>query len=215
MYGRLIPSGRCSLILDTMEPAADTPAAEPRGGAPRLFGGFGIDALGAGAVLLGGTIFLLSFAPAHYQVYLAIHILAALVWVGGDVTLTTLGIVFERRQEGETLAALGRLGTWIGTRVYTPALFVVIAFGIALMEEGDLDWGQFWVIFALIGWAVAGSIGIGFVGPELGRIDEAARAHGPQSEEVARRVKRLFTIFRFDTALLMLIVLDMAAKPFA
>jgi len=49
----------------------------------------------------------------------------------------------------------------------------------------------------------------------LGRIDEAARAHGPDSEEVARRVKRLFMIFRFDTALLILIVLDMSAKPFA
>ena len=55
--------------------------------------------------------------------------------MGGDVTLTTLGIVFERRQDGETLAALGRMGTWIGTRVYTPALFVVIAFGIAVMHE--------------------------------------------------------------------------------
>ena len=54
---------------------------------------------------------------------------------------------------------------------------------------------------------------MGFVGPELGRIDEAARTHGPESEEVARRVKRLFAIFRFDTALLILIVLDMATRP--
>jgi len=30
---------------------------------------------------------------------------------------------------------------------------------------------------------------------------------------VRRRVRRLFTIFRFDTALLILIVLDMTAKP--
>jgi hypothetical protein len=30
---------------------------------------------------------------------------------------------------------------------------------------------------------------------------------------VRRRVQRLFTIFRFDTALLILIVLDMTAKP--
>ncbi len=137
------------------------------------------------------------------------------VWVGGDITLTTLGIVFERRGDGETLGALGRMGTWIGTRVYTPTLFVVIGFGIALMHEADLDWGQFWVIFGLIGWAIAACVGIGFVGPELGRIDEAARTHGPDSPEVGRRVKRLFMIFRFDTALLVLIVIDMTAKPFA
>jgi uncharacterized membrane protein len=194
-----------------MEPAAEAP---PRS-VPRLFGGFGIDTLVAGAFLLVFAVIFLSFAPFTYQVYKAIHVVAAVIWVGGDVTLTTLGIVFERRKEGETLAALGRMGTWIGTRVYTPILFVVIAFGIALMDEGDIDWGQFWVIFALIGWAAAGTIGIGFVGPELGRIDEAARTHGPQSEQVMSRVKRLFMIFRFDTAVLILIVIDMSAKPFA
>ena len=191
-----------------MEPAANVPPA-----APRAFGGFGVDTLAAAVVLLVGAIVLLSQAPFTYQIYLAVHVIAAVVWVGGDITLTTLGIVFERRQEGETLAALGRMGAWVGTRIYTPALFVVIAFGVALMHEGDRDWGQFWVIFGLIGWVLAAVIGVGFVGPELGRIDEAARAHGPDSEEVAMRVKRLFMIFRFDTVLLILIVLNMAAKP--
>jgi uncharacterized membrane protein len=191
-----------------MEPTVNAPKA-----APKLFGGFGIDTLLAGLVLLVGSILFLSLAPFTFQIYLAIHVIAAVVWVGGDVTLTMLGIVFERRGEGDTLAALGRMGTWVGTRVYTPALFVVIAFGIALMHEGNIDWGQFWVIFGLIGWAIAGTVGVAFVGPELGRIDEAARTHGPDSEEVGRRVKRLFMIFRFDTALLILIVLDMTAQP--
>jgi len=195
-----------------MEPEQTVEA--PRG-APRLFGGFGVDTLLAGIILLAATVFLLSYAPGKYQIYLAVHVVAAVIWVGGDVTLTTLGIVFERRQEGEVLAALGRMGTWIGTRVYTPILFIVIAFGIATMHETHYGYNHFWVIFGLIGWAVATCLGIGFVGPELGRIDQAARTHGPQSPEVMARVKRLFMIFRFDTALLILIVLDMAAKPFA
>ena len=88
-----------------------------------------------------------------------------------------------------------------------------LGFGIALVEKANLDWGQFWIVFALVGWSLATTIGILFVGPELGRIDRAAQESGPESAEVARRVKRLFTIFRFDTALLMLVVLDMAAKP--
>ena len=183
--------------------------------APRLFGGFGVDTLAAGLLLLVGAIVLLSFAPGTYQIYVAIHVIAAVVWVGGDITLTTLGIVFERRQDGETLAALGKMGAWIGVKVYTPALFVVIAFGIALMREGNWDWGQFWVIFGLVGWVITAVVGVGFVGPELGRIDEAAQKHGPTSPEVAARVKRLFMIFRFDTVLLILIVINMAAKPFA
>ena len=181
--------------------------------AARPFGGLGVDTILAGALLFAGAILFLALAPSAYYAYLAIHILSAVIWVGGDVTLTVLGIVFERRGEGATLGALGRMGAWIGTRVYTPTLVVTLVFGIILMQTGNFDWGQFWVIFALVGWTIAALVGVGFVGPELGRIDEAARMHGPDSPEVAMRVKRLFMIFRFDTVLLLLIVVNMAAKP--
>src|SRR2546426_1073051 len=105
--------------------------ADPPKGAPRLLGGFGIDSLAAGLFLLAGAIVFLSYAPFTYQIYLAVHVTAAVIWVGGDITLTTLGIVFERRHEGDTLAALGRMGARIGTRVYPPALFIVIVLDMA------------------------------------------------------------------------------------
>jgi len=167
----------------------------------------------AAFLLIAGMIVFLWFAPGSYQIYLALHVIAIVIWVGGDVTLTTLGIVFERRADGETLAALGKMGAWIGTRVYTPVLFAAFGLGVALVEKGNWGWSTFWIDFAIAGWAVAAAVGVGFVGPELGRIDRAAATHGPDSPEVFRRVKRLFTIFRFDTALLILIVLDMTAKP--
>jgi uncharacterized membrane protein len=167
----------------------------------------------AGIVLIAGTIVFLWYAPAAYQVYLALHIVAVVIWAGGDVTLTTLGIVFERKGDGEALAQLGKMGAWIGTRVYTPTLFAVFALGCVLVEKGHWGWSTFWIDFAIIGWGIASVVGVAFVGPELGRIDRAAAAHGPDSAEVGRRVKRLFTVFRFDTALLLLIVIDMAAKP--
>jgi uncharacterized membrane protein len=172
-----------------------------------------MSALLAGLVLIVGAIVLLWFAPGSYEVYKALHVIAIVIWVGGDITLTTLGIVFERRRDGETLAAIGKVGGWIGVHVYTPALFAAFAFGVALIQKGGLSWGTFWIDFALVGWAIAAAVGVGFVGPELGRIDHAAQEFGPDSAEVQRRVARLFTIFRFDTAMLILIVLDMTAKP--
>ena len=169
--------------------------------------------LAAAALLVAGTVLFLWYAPSSYDVFKALHVISIVVWVGGDVTLTTLGIVFERRRDGEALAQLGKLGAWIGVHVYTPALFAVLGFGIALMQKGEWPWDLFWVDFALAGWAIAAIVGVAFVGPELGRIDRAARQFGPESAEVRRRVRRLFTVFRFDTALLVLIVIDMTAKP--
>ena len=77
-------------------------------------GGLGVDTFSRGPPVRRRDP-LLALAPSAYYAYLAIHILSAVIWVGGDVTLTVLGIVFERRGEGETLGALGRMGAWIGT----------------------------------------------------------------------------------------------------
>ena len=167
----------------------------------------------AGALYIAVAIVFLWFAPASYQIYLALHIAAVVVWVGGDLTLTTLGVVFERKKDAEALAQLGKMGGWIGPHVYTPALFAVLGLGIALVEKGHWGWNHFWIDFALAGWGVTAAVGVGFVGPELGRIGRAAEELGPQSPEVGRRVKRLFMIFRYQTALLAMIVIDMAAKP--
>jgi uncharacterized membrane protein len=192
-----------------MEPTTGTPSSA----AEMPKSPWSLSTLLAALVLLAAIIVFLSFAPGTYHVYLALHVIASVIWAGGDLTLTTLGIRFERLQDGPTLAALGKMGTWIGTRVYTPASIAAMAFGIALMVEGDLDWSQFWVVYGIVGWTTAFAVGAGFVGPELGRIDQAAQQHGPESEEVRRRVRRLFAIFRFDTALLTSIVIVMAAKP--
>ncbi len=171
------------------------------------------DLVVAGLLLLAGTCVFLAWAPDTLYILVALHILSVVMWVGGDITLTTLGIVFEQKRDGPTLAALGRMGGWIGTRVYTPGLFMTFGFGVALIEKYGYPWTDFWVVFGIVGWSIAATVGISFVGPELGRIDKAAQEFGPESAEVGRRVRRLFAIFRFDTALLILIVLDMAAKP--
>jgi len=167
----------------------------------------------AGAILAAAAILFLALAPGTYQILLALHVLGVVIWVGGDVTLTTLGVVFERKRDGEALATLGKLGGWIGPKLYTPVLFAVFGLGIALVEKGNWGWNHFWIDFAIAGWGVTATLGIAFIGPELGRIGALAGEIGPDAPEVGRRVNRLFMIFRGQTVTLMLIVLDMVAKP--
>ena len=105
------------------------------------------------------------------------------------------------------------MGTWIGTRVYTPALFVVFAFGAAMMQKGGYDWwGVFWIDFALVGWAIAASSGSASSAPSSGASTRPRRSTGPTRPRSPARAAALL-VFRFDTALLILIVIDMVAKP--
>jgi len=101
----LLRPSRIASYCEAVEPIREAPR-----GSPQLLGGFTLDTLAAGLLVLFGAIVFLAVAPYTYNIYLGIHVLAAVTWVGGDITLTTLGIVFERRSEGETLGALGRMG---------------------------------------------------------------------------------------------------------
>src|SRR5204862_4027993 len=144
------PVQRASRLIRPPQSVIDPHMAETVTEAPPVRSAFtpiGTDALVAGILLMAGVIVLLWYAPASYQIYLALHILALTAWVGGDITLTTLGIVFEAKKDGAALGELGKMGGWIGTRVYTPAVFLAFGFGVALMEKSPLrpQWDQFWV----------------------------------------------------------------------
>lgn len=168
----------------------------------------------AGLLLLAGTIVILAFAPGTYNILLALHVIAAVVWVGGGLTLAILALVAERTKDDEGIIAIGKQAEWIGLRVFTPASFIVLGVGIALAAKGDWSYGEFWLTAGLVGWALSAMIGIFFITPEAKRLNALAASQGMQHPETQARLKRILTIARFDVALLVLIVLDMAAKPF-
>jgi uncharacterized membrane protein len=170
--------------------------------------------LGAGLALLAGTIVVLSFAPGAYNIYLAFHVVAAVIWVGGALALGILALVADRKDDDEAMIAIGKQAEWIGMRVFTPAAFVVLAFGFALAAEGDWSFGDFWLLAGLIGWGLSAALGILFLSPEAKRLNALAAERGMKHPETQARLRRILAISRIDLAILTLIVLDMAAKPF-
>ena len=55
----------------------------------------GVSALLAGLVLIVVSIVLLWYAPGSYSIYKALHVVAIVIWVGGDVTLTGRTRIWE------------------------------------------------------------------------------------------------------------------------
>jgi uncharacterized membrane protein len=168
----------------------------------------------AGLILLVGTIIVLSFAPNSYAILLAIHVVAAVAWVGGALTLAILALVAERTKDDAGMIAVGKQAEWIGMRVFTPASLIVLGFGIAVALDGNWSFGEFWLTAGLVGWALSAAIGIVFLAPEAKRLNALAATQGLDHPETQARLKRILLIARFDVVVLVLVVLDMAAKPF-
>ena len=148
-----------------------------------------------------------------YELLKFLHILAAIVWVGGNVTLQLLTVLVLRSGDGPRRAALGRESEWIGTRVFTPVSGILLLLGILLVLEGDWSWGEPFVSGGLLIWLVSLVIGLAFLGPESGRIGNLVKAEGPESPAVRARIDRVLLVSRLDLILLVIAVFLMVAKP--
>jgi uncharacterized membrane protein len=190
-----------------MEPTLAGAAAPADARAGRL-------TLAAGLILLVGSIVFLWQAAAAYDVYKALHVAFAVIWVGGGVGVTITGVLAERTNDPRELAVIVKYAEKLGQRVFTPSGVIVFAFGIAMVEKGDLGWGVFWLDFALVVWALSFVVGAGYLGPTAKKIHRAYEASGGAlTPEITALQKRVLTVVRFDAVLLLLIVLDMTAKP--
>ena len=150
-----------------------------------------------------------------YKWFLAIHILAAVVWVGSDVAIQILTIRGKRSGESSYLAHLATEIEWYGTRVLLPSSLTIVIFGFLLINQSDgaYDLGDFFVGFAFAVWIFSFLIGLLFLGPESGRIGKLLLERGTGDPEYQRRLSRLFLTSRIELLLLILVVLDMAVKP--
>ena len=195
-----------------METPATGSTAEGRGSNTPTYG-----ILGAVAVI--GVIFAFSgsaLLPNNwYALFKAVHVLFAVIWVGGGVGIMIHAIRAQNARDPEGIVIVAKQAAFMGEKVFAPVGLVTFLMGIAMMINTSWGWGHFWVIFGLLGYAATFSVGIGILSPLAKKIDESAAANGPTHPETLALIDRIMTIARVDIAVLMLVVIDMVTKPFA
>lgn len=140
-----------------------------------------------------------------------IHVLAATAAVG-----TNIGAVFWLRAGGrdpDRLAfAIGGIRR-LDKKLAIPAFGVLFLSGVLMVMLGLYDFGQGWIVLAIVlylGLAVAGAT---VMGPALRRVlREAERDPNSEAFVAAERTSMRYTIA--SLAVLILIVILMVAKPF-
>jgi uncharacterized membrane protein len=148
-----------------------------------------------------------------YSVLLFIHILGAIVWVGGSVSLQVLGMRVRASGDPHRLAALASDAEWMGTRLYSSAAGVVLLAGIALVFTGSWSFNQLWIVLGLAAFAFSFIIGATVVGPTAKKLGERLASHGPEDSEAQSSIQKIFLVSRIELAVLIFIIFDMAVKP--
>ena len=72
-------------------------------------------------------------AVATYETYLLLHVVAAVVWLGGGLTLSILGTRIAKQRDASRMVAFARDAEWVGNHVFVPAGLLVLLFGFPLL----------------------------------------------------------------------------------
>jgi len=147
-----------------------------------------------------------------YEWLLAIHILMAIIWVGGGITGQIL-LSRMRNADGPRMVKTAADLEWIGMHVYLPASLILLLAGIFMVIEAQWGFTTPWVLIGLIGFGVTLVTGAAFLGPQIKKIHAAVEEKGPEDPGVQAQMARLFVLSRIDLAVLVLVVIDMAVKP--
>ena len=149
-----------------------------------------------------------------YNVLLFVHILAAIVWVGGALTIDVLASRAVRSGDPSRIGTMSREAGFVGQRIIAPTSVVLLAMGLWMVAVNDA-WtiGQAWIIIALVVFGLTFLAGALFFGPESGRLEKAIAERGADDPEVHRRFRRIMAVSRLDLVLLILVVADMVFKP--
>ena len=147
-----------------------------------------------------------------YLILLYLHIICAVIWVGGAFFSQLLALRVERSTDPADLPKLGRNLEFLGLRVFLPASIVLFLAGVGMVLQ-QWSFGQTWVAVSMGLWllsVIAGSI---YIGPRTKKIAELFEAEGPTSTAARALMSRIFLVSRLELLSFAVIIAMMVFKP--
>jgi uncharacterized membrane protein len=148
-----------------------------------------------------------------YELFLTVHILGAIAWIGSGFLLLVLANGAARATDGEALGRIIDETAHLGTRLFIPASLVTLAMGIALTIEGSWGFDRLWIMLGLTGFLATFITGAAIMKPRGDAIAALRRRHGHMTPEATYQARRMLVLGRTDYFVLALVVVDMAIKP--
>jgi uncharacterized membrane protein len=148
-----------------------------------------------------------------YELWLLLHLVAVIIWLGAGTAIDLLWMRAERTRDPAEMAKMGEFQEWLALRLFIPASLGALLFGVALVLESPWAFSDLWIALGLLGFAATFLIGLLYLRPQGERMGAIIAQHGPGSPEARRHGKKLLVIARVQLLTLFLVVADMVLKP--
>jgi uncharacterized membrane protein len=151
-------------------------------------------------------------AVTLYDWLLFLHVVAAMVWVGGIVALNVLATQVLRSGGAEAVARFTGSLRFVGPVMLAPSVVTLLAFGIWMVADSEAwDFGQRWIQLGLGLLVLAFVVGAAFQSRSALGAQKAASAGN--EVEALRQLRRWAWGMRLILVLLLVGTWDMVVKP--
>jgi uncharacterized membrane protein len=147
-----------------------------------------------------------------YQVLVFIHIVCAVIWVGGSFFAQLLALRAQRANDPAVLPLIGRQIEYLGMRVFLPASIILFIAG-AIMVSQAYSFGDTWVAVSMGLWLLSVIAGALYIGPRTKKIAELFEAEGPASPGARNLMGKVFLVSRLELLSFAIILVMMVFKP--
>jgi len=147
-----------------------------------------------------------------YHLLLYVHVICAVIWVGGAFFLQLLAIRAESSTDITEIPRLTRTIEAIGNRVFVPAAGLLLLSGGA-MTVSSWSFGRTWIAVSVALWVVSAVAGAVYLAPRLKKAVRLFDAEGPDSPRARLLIERMFLVSRLELISFAAILALMVFKP--
>jgi putative copper export protein len=141
---------------------------------------------------------------------LFLHVLGAVAWVGGGLTIILVAMATMRRADPAAVADFGRTMAYVGPRLFAPSVAIVAITGVwMVLTISAWDFTQLWVLIGIGCLVVAFGIGAGYIA----RIGIALGRPTADETQAATLLRRWINAYLVVLAVLVVAIWDMTVKP--
>ena len=147
-----------------------------------------------------------------YNLIKYVHVICAIIWVGGAFFIQLLAIRAERSADPTDLPKLGQATGELGMRVFLPASILLFIAGLILVIQ-KWAFSSLWVSLSIALWLVSVLVGALYLGPTGAKVGKVFAAEGPTSVAGRAGLSRILLISRLELVSFAVVVFMMVVKP--
>src|SRR3954447_10061360 len=130
-----------------------------------------------------------SWRRVVYEIVKYVHIVCAIIWVGGAAYSQLLGYFVAKSDDPADIPKLANNFARIGMLLFLPASIILFVAGL-IMTVSRWSFTQTWISIAIALWLVSVISGAVYVGPRLPKMAGGFRPGGPPSSTALRALRK-------------------------